>query len=848
MAASARTRDLTRTRSGTPVVARVRGLLAPLATLDGAGLALLGLALLTIAWNGVKVGNVSLSYYLLVAAGGALLVSRLRTGPRRPLPGWLWLAGGCVALAATLATLSPPSESYVRSRYVHLTALQRWAGRTETQSDLGNLVKFELCLIGLPLLLVLAGRSTLALRRYADLWVVSGLVSAAVAISDEVGLTNISTGVLGIPSIGRQAGLTISPSHVAVMSAIAIPLAALWLARPGRWRPAGVAALLVLFLGIYVSGSRGGLLAAPVGLVAVACAAPPLRRYATRLLALAVLLAAAWIPYVLLHLRSAKSASSSDYERHHLLLQAGTDIAHSPVFGLGFRIVNQAHDIYLQLLASGGVIALVGFLTLVAGLVVAAREAVRVDRQLGIACAAAIGTWLIIGFVENQLVEPYLYVPVALLVALAGLAARKAAAPEPARVGAGLRIVVHDYSGHPHQAQLSRELARRGHDVLHLHCPAYNSGKGSLTRSPADPPGFVVEPVELEARFEKYAPWKRLRQERRYGRRLVERIAADAPDVVVSSNNPLFAQQRLVRWCRRNGVRFVLWQQDVYGVAMQRGLARRVPVLGGLLGTAFVALERRQLRASDAVVCISDDFRPFVRAAGVPDERVSVIENWAPLDELPQRPRDNAWARRHDLVGRKVLLYAGTLGVKHDPGLLLDLARDLRGDPEARVVVVSEGLGAELLARARADEQLANLVLLDFQPYADLPDLLGAADVLLAVLDDDAGVFSVPSKVLSCHCAGRPILAAVPATNLAARVIEQARSGIVVPPSDPEAFCAAARMLLLDLALRENLGHNAYRYASRTFDIERIGGRFDQIVRAAPPPAARPVASAAISF
>ena len=38
----------------------------------------------------------------------------------------------------------------------------------------------------------------------------------------------------------------------------------------------------------------------------------------------------------------------------------------------------------------------------------------------------------------------------------------------------------------------------------------------------------------------------------------------------------------------------------------------------------------------------------------------------------------------------QVLLYAGTLGRKHDPTLLTDLARAL---PDARVVVVAEGAG-----------------------------------------------------------------------------------------------------------------------------------------------------------
>ena len=43
-----------------------------------------------------------------------------------------------------------------------------------------------------------------------------------------------------------------------------------------------------------------------------------------------------------------------------------------------------------------------------------------------------------------------------------------------------MRILVHDYSGHPFQVELSAELARRGHDVTHSWCGAYVSGKGRL--------------------------------------------------------------------------------------------------------------------------------------------------------------------------------------------------------------------------------------------------------------------------------------------------------------------------------------------------------------------------------
>ena len=43
--------------------------------------------------------------------------------------------------------------------------------------------------------------------------------------------------------------------------------------------------------------------------------------------------------------------------------------------------------------------------------------------------------------------------------------------------------------------------------------------------------------------------------------------------------------------------------------------------------------------------------------------------------------------------------------------------------------------------------------------------MLASADVLVALLETDAGAFSVPSKVLTSLSAGRPILAAIPAVQ-----------------------------------------------------------------------------------
>ncbi len=146
------------------------------------------------------------------------------------------------------------------------------------------------------------------------------------------------------------------------------------------------------------------------------------------------------------------------------------------------------------------------------------------------------------------------------------------------------------------------------------------------------------------------------------------------------------------------------------------------------------------------------------------------------------------------------------------------------------MVVVSEGRGADWLRRRREEERLSNLRLLPFQPYPELPDVLASGDVLLTLLEADAGAFSVPSKVLSYLCAGRALLAAVPADNLAAEVVRRSGGGVLVEPGDEGDLVANATRLLADTGRREALGRCARRYAEENFDVAGIGDKFEAIL------------------
>ncbi len=390
-----------------------------------------------------------------------------------------------------------------------------------------------------------------------------------------------------------------------------------------------------------------------------------------------------------------------------------------------------------------------------------------------------------------------------------------------------MRLLVHDFSGHPFQAELARSLAARGHKVLHVQCTSYASGKGSFHNNPAGNPQYL--PISLDRPFEKYRLKRRIADELRYARRFTRVATEFNPDLVISCNDPLTAKLYFGVWAAIRRQRWVFWLQDLYSIAMTRELTRRSR-FGTHIGACMQWIERRLLLSADAVVAITADFDDTLDAWGIEPSRRTVIENWAPLDEMPVRSRGNPWSASQGLGDRFTFLYAGTLGLKHDPDILGNIAE---ANPDADVVVVSEGSGADYLRQIGTDRPLPNLRVLPFQPWEALPDVLATADALVVLLEPDAGTFSVPSKILTYLCAGRPILASMPPSNLGARTIETAGAGIVVPPADHEQFSRAASRLRRDAEELERMGRAGRAYADKSFDIVAITDRFEQVIQQA---------------
>lgn len=394
-----------------------------------------------------------------------------------------------------------------------------------------------------------------------------------------------------------------------------------------------------------------------------------------------------------------------------------------------------------------------------------------------------------------------------------------------------MKILVHDFSGHPFQVQLSRALSNMNFDVLHLFSESFNTPKGNLKKNTDDQITFNVKGIVSERGFDKYSYTKRIFQEIEYSRKLIKEIYKFKPDVVLSSNAPLLVQNRTQKYCSNANCKFIFWLQDLYGIAILNVFKNKLFGIGRLIGLYSTMLEARILQKSDHIVIITEDFRDLLTCKyKINNANIHTIPNWAPIDEIKIYPKNNDWSIKNKYHDKFCIVYSGTLGLKHDPSLILNAARAFVEEKEVVFIVISEGLGATWLETEKRKHGLSNLDVMSYLPFDTLPLALSTADILIAILENSSGIYSVPSKVLTYHCAGKPIVLSVPKANLASRIVSDNRTGIVVEPNNIKEFVNALKILYGDSKLRNEYGLSARRYAEKHYDIKKIALRFSEII------------------
>ncbi len=228
----------------------------------------------------------------------------------------------------------------------------------------------------------------------------------------------------------------------------------------------------------------------------------------------------------------------------------------------------------------------------------------------------------------------------------------------------------------------------------------------------------------------------------------------------------------------------------------------------GLITRVLFALEKWSYRQAEYVNVVTEGLRDSIlRDKGVPPEKVLFLPNGVDTVHYQFRAPDLKLKQKLRLDGKKIILWAGTLGTAHGLNYVLEAAKWLEGEHEIHFLFVGDGSAKADLQEQRKSMSLRNVTFLDPVPIEELPPYFsiaecGLASLLPIPLYDGAR----PSKIFPILASAKPLIFV--GRGETARMVEESKAGIVVPPEDPEALASAILLLIENRKLAAELGQN----------------------------------------
>ncbi|GAO02352.1 glycosyltransferase [Anaeromyxobacter sp. PSR-1] len=292
--------------------------------------------------------------------------------------------------------------------------------------------------------------------------------------------------------------------------------------------------------------------------------------------------------------------------------------------------------------------------------------------------------------------------------------------------------------------------------------------------------------------------------------------------------NTAWQLARIVRFVRAERIA-VIHAQDVYTNVLGALAARlaRVPMivtrvdLGHHLEGYRRPLLQAASRVADRVLVNALCIRDLAVREGVEADRVAVVRNGVDLEELDREARR---APEHPAPepGAVVCIANMHHPVKGQSDLLMAMREVLRARPDARLVLVGEGVRRPLLERLARRLGIADRC--HFLGHRlDAPALLARAVAGVSASYAEG----ISNAILESMAMRLPVVAT--RVGGTPEVVREGQNGFLVPPGAPAALARRLLDLLRDPALRRRMGERGRRIVEEEFGLAQMRLSYDAL-------------------
>ncbi|MEM8485753.1 MAG: glycosyltransferase family 4 protein [Bacteroidota bacterium] len=303
-------------------------------------------------------------------------------------------------------------------------------------------------------------------------------------------------------------------------------------------------------------------------------------------------------------------------------------------------------------------------------------------------------------------------------------------------------------------------------------------------------------------------------------------LKIDRPDVIIGSSTPLTAAWAAAKVARFRRIPWVFEVRDLWpDFPIQMGAIKH-----GWLRRRLYKIEENLYSGAAHNIALSPDMASHIAEKGVGDDKISVLLNGTDLNfaNTTDTTAGDALRQAHGLAGKKIVLYAGTLGRANAIPQILETSSALQHREDIHFVLLGSGFFEAHIRRAVAAQQ--NLSLIEAAPRHQVFDWFRAATVsLVSFINLPVLATNSPAKFFDSLAAGTPVIVTNPGWTRA--FVAKHNCGWYAPWEEPEALVRCIENVIDDPGLLSTAGKNGSTIAAELFDRSKMALQLETILR-----------------
>lgn len=236
-------------------------------------------------------------------------------------------------------------------------------------------------------------------------------------------------------------------------------------------------------------------------------------------------------------------------------------------------------------------------------------------------------------------------------------------------------------------------------------------------------------------------------------------------------------------------------------------------------------LERWSYRHAKYVCAVTEGIREGLLAKGVPSEKILFLPNGVDTQLFTPMPASETLRQELGLVGKHVVLYAGTHSYANNLDSVLHAANILREQKNIHFLFVGSGSAKPALLALAERLRLLNVTFLDPIPQEKVSELVSICLCGMACLADKQIFYTArPAKALAIMSCAKPVLFATGENGR--HLIQDVEAGLVVSINRPSELANAVEFLAANPEIAFRFGQNGRRYVVENLTWPRLVAEF----------------------